>query len=179
MAQLSDTPVLTTERLIIRAPEPQDVDIVVPFLMADRAKWVGGGTDCDAGKAWRMYAIIAGHWVIRGYGTFVFCDRDTGRPIGTAGPWYPGNWPEQELGWFVWDPADEGKGIAFEAVKAIRAHAYRDLGWPAAVSYIAKGNARSRALAERLGCMLDEGAAVPYPDEPCWVFRHPGPEALT
>ena len=175
IAQLSDTPVLTTERLTIRAPQPSDVDATIPFLMSERASWVGGGLDCDMGKAWRIFSILAGHWVLRGYGTFVYCDRETGRPIGGAGPWFPGNWPEQELGWTVWNAEDEGKGFAYEAVLAIRDHAFHALGWETAVSYIAHGNARSRALAERLGCTLDATADAPNPEIPTWVFRHPAP----
>ncbi len=175
ISTLANTPVLTTDRLTIRAPQAGDEAYMIPFAMSDRAKWAGGGTEFDLGKAWRMFAIIAGHWIIRGYGTFIFCDRADGRPIGGAGPWHPGNWPEKELGWTVWDPADEGKGLAHEAVVAVRRHVYEALGWETAVSYIAIGNMRSRALAERLGCKLDEAAAAPNPETPTWVFRHPGP----
>lgn len=179
MATLANTPVLTTERLTIRAPQAGDEAGLIPFAMSDRAKWIGGGEDCDLGKAWRIFAIIAGHWVARGFGTFIFCDKATGRPIGSAGPWFPGNWPEEELGWTVWDTADEGQGLAYEAMQAIRAHAFSHLGWKTAVSYIAQGNTRSRALAERLGCSLDESAPAPDTDTPTWVFRHPAPAEIT
>lgn len=179
MAELSNTPVLTTERLTIRAPQAGDEAAFIPFAMSARASWIGGGEDCELGKAWRIFAIIAGHWTIRGYGSFIYADRETGKPMGSAGPWFPGNWPERELGWTVWDPADEGRGLAHEAMVAVRDHVYGTLGWDTAVSYIAHGNARSRALAERLGCTLDETAPPPYPDEPTWVFRHPAPGALT
>ncbi len=172
---LSDTPVLTTERLVIRAPQAGDEAQLIPFAMSDRAKYVGGGSDCDLGKAWRIFAIIAGHWVIRGYGTFVYCERETGTPIGSAGPWFPGNWPEPELGWTIWHPEHEGRGFAHEAMVAIRAFAYQTLGWTTAVSYIDEDNTRSQALAERLGCTRDPQAASPHPDEPVWVYRHPSP----
>ncbi|MEM9754380.1 MAG: GNAT family N-acetyltransferase [Pseudomonadota bacterium] len=175
---LQDTPVLTTDRLTIRAPQAGDEAALIPFAMSDRAKWIGGGADCDLGQAWRIFAKIAGHWVIRGYGTFVLCDRASGRPIGSAGPWYPGNWPEQELGWTIWSAADEGLGYAYEAMRAIRGHAYAALGWTTAVSYIAHGNHRSRALAERLGCTVDTDAATPDRETPTWVFRHPGPDEV-
>ena len=74
----------------------------------------------------------------------------------------------------LWDRA-EGRGIAFEAIRAVRAHAYRTLGWPGAVSYIEPENARSIRLAERLGCVrVDE--PTPYPGGLVW--RHPAPEAV-
>lgn len=177
--RLTDSPVLTTERLVIRAPQAGDEAYMIPFATSARASWIGGGADCSAGKAWRIFSIIAGHWVIRGYGSFIYCDREDGRPIGSAGPWFPGDWPEQELGWTVWDAADEGKGLAHEAMLAIRAYTFETLGWKTAVSYIAHGNHRSRALAERLGCTLDETAATPHPEDPTWVFRHPTPGGHT
>ena len=177
IASLSNTPVLTTERLLIRAPEGKDVEATIPFLMTDRARFVGGGADCDPGRAWRIFSTLSGHWVLHGYGSFVYCDRETGRQIGAAGPWFPGDWPEREFGWTVWSEADEGRGYAFEAMVAIRDFAFGALGWDTAVSYIDPANSRSRALAERLGCTLDEGAQVPHPSDPCLVYRHPHPGA--
>lgn len=176
---LTDTPVLTTERLILRAPEASDFEVFAPFVMSDRARFIGGGADKDIGHAWRVLAILTGHWHLRGYGTFVLTDHASGRPIGSAGPWHPANWPEQELGWTIWAEADEGKGFAREAMVALRSHVYDDLGWPTAVSYIDARNERSIALARRLGCTLDEGALYPQSDEPMLVWRHPAPSELT
>ncbi|MBF9035386.1 GNAT family N-acetyltransferase [Rhodobacterales bacterium HKCCE2091] len=174
-ARLADTPVLTTERLTIRAPEASDIDAFIAFATHERARFIGGGAETTPGQAWRIFAILSGHWHLRGYGTFVYAERGTGRPIGSAGPWHPGNWPEQELGWTVWGAGDEGRGYAHEAMLAIRDHAFGALGWTTAVSYIDPANTRSIALAERLGCTLDPDAPVPYSDEPTLVYRHPAP----
>ena len=47
------------------------------------------------------------------------------------------------------------------------------------MSYIAEGNARSVALAERLGAVLDLEAAAPEaPGKRVLVYRHPRPEGL-
>ena len=73
----------------------------------------------------------------------------------------------------MWDPAAEGKGYAFEAAQAARAHAFDVLGWETAVSYIDPGNARSIELAERLGAVRDPEAA-PF-HEGDLVFRHSAP----
>ena len=81
--------------------------------------FLGGGADKDIGHAWRVLAIFSGHWHLRGYGIFVAEHRAEGRPIGSAGPWFPGDWPEEELGWTIWDEADEGRGYAREAFRAI------------------------------------------------------------
>ncbi len=175
---LVDTPILRTARLILRVPEAGDFRTLAPFVMSDRARFVGGGADKDIGHAWRALAVIAGHWHLRGYGTFVLTDKATGTPVGSAGPWHPGNWPERELGWTIWTEEAEGRGYAFEAVTELRRHAYADLGWDTAVSYIDARNERSLALARRLGCTLDADADRPPADEPLQVWRHPGPSEV-
>ena len=173
--RLIDTPILTTERLILRAPEASDFEGFLPFVTSDRARFIGGGTDKTLGQAWRILAVVTGHWHLRGWGSFVMVTRTTGQPIGLAGPWMPGDWPEPELGWTIWTAEAEGRGYAHEATLALRRHAYADLGWSTAVSYIDERNTRSLALARRLGCTLDPAAARPNPDEPLQVWRHPAP----
>ena len=178
IARLENTPVLTTERLTLRAPQASDFEVFAAFAMCDRARYVGGGADKDIGHAWRMLAVISGHWHLRGFGSFVAEDRATGKPIGSMGPWFPGDWPEEELGWTIWTEEAEGKGYAFEAVTALRRHAYEALGWRTAVSYIDPSNTRSRALAERLGCEIDAKAQVPVRDNEIEAWRHPAPEEI-
>lgn len=65
-----------------------------------------------------------------------------------------------------------GQGLAAEAAGAARAHAFGALGWTTAVSYVDPGNARSIALAERMGAIRDDAAPVPHSDRPCLVYRH-------
>jgi RimJ/RimL family protein N-acetyltransferase len=142
--------------------------------MSDRAQFIRDG-EADETKAWRAFGHFIGHWVLHGFGSFVITQKGSDQAIGSAGPWFPFGWPEKEIGWVIWSPEAEGKGIAFEAATAARAHAYQALGWTTAVSYIAHDNARSIALAKRLGATLDPDAATPR-NEPCFVYRHPKPE---
>jgi RimJ/RimL family protein N-acetyltransferase len=175
-ARLADPPVLETRHLTLRAPRMEDFDAWAAFVGSDRGVFIGG--PLDLGNAWRGFAHVAGMWALRGYGSFVFCLRGSDAPLGMTGPWHPADWPEREIGWTVWDAAHEGKGLAFEAATAARAFAYGSLGWPTAVSYIARGNARSVALAARLGARLDPDAAHPHADDPdVLVYRPPAPEA--
>ena len=172
---LTGTPTLDTERFVLRAPDPGDYPVWESFFLSERAEFVGGGPEHDKGRAWRAFASLIGHWAMRGFGLFVLEARDTGTAIGAAGPWFPALWPEPELGWSLWNPAAEGKGLMAEAVPAIRDHCFRDLGWETAVSYVDKRNARSIALAERMGCTRDAAADRPDPND--IVFRHPGSAA--
>ncbi|MGB0661979.1 MAG: GNAT family N-acetyltransferase [Mangrovicoccus sp.] len=168
-------PVITTERLTLRRPEPDDLELWTEFFLSPRGEYIRG--EATPGLAWRAFATILGHWQIHGYGLFVITDTASGKTLGAAGPWNPGDWPEPETGWTIWDPAAEGQGIAYEASLATRRYIYTELRWPRIVSYIAFENKRSAALAERLGCVLDQSAAHP-PGKPCFVYRHPGPEAV-
>jgi RimJ/RimL family protein N-acetyltransferase len=174
--RLTDTPVLETARLILRAPKASDFDALHAFSMSERSRFVRPENP-TLGQSWRGLAQITGMWALRGYGLFIVTDKATGARLGHAGPWHPGDWPEAELGWAIWLPEAEGRGYAAEAALAARAHAYDTLGWKTAVSYIHPDNTRSIALAERLGCTPDDTADFPG-EGPCHVYRHPSPEAL-
>lgn len=167
---LHPTPTLNTARLTLRAPKSSDWPHWRNFAASDRASFVGG--PIDEAKAWRAFGHVIGMWVLRGYGSFVFEETATGQPLGMCGPWHPADWPEAELGWTVWSAAAEGKGYAYEAATAARAHAFADLGWQTAVSYIDPDNASSIALALHLGAIMDPAAPPPPFDKPVLVFRH-------
>lgn len=174
MIALSGTPVLHTARLTLRAPVAADWPHWQAFAASPRAAFVGG--PLDAGRAWRAFGHVIGMWVLRGWGSFVFHLKDSPQPLGMCGPWQPFDWPEPELGWTVWSPEAEGRGLAFEAVTAARAHAFGTLGLTTAVSYIDPENARSIALATRLGARRDPQAATPAVfEKPAFVFRHGAP----
>lgn len=172
---LAHTPVLATERLTLRAPGPQDWPAFAAFMTSPRSAFIRPA-EIDEGKIWRAFGHVIGHWVLRGFGNFVFTAKGSDAALGMAGPWFLAGWPEREIGWTLWSAEAEGKGYAREAAAAARDHAFRDLGWDTAVSYIDPGNARSIALAERLGACRDDAARHPG-DEPCLVYRHPGLEA--
>lgn len=173
---LADTPVLETERLNLRAPGPQDWPVFREMMASDRSRFIRPG-EIDEGQAWRAFGHIIGHWVLRGWGLFVFTSRNDDSALGATGPWYPAGWPEPEIGWSVWSADAEGKGVAFEAASAARGYAYSELNWSTAVSFIDPANSRSIALAERLGATVDKTAATPN-DADCLVYRHPAPEDL-
>lgn len=171
MVSLSDTPVLTTDRLILRAPQADDWPAWQGFALGPRSRWIGGPLQAP-GQAWRAFGHVIGHWVLRGFGMFMVQERDSGAAIGLVGPWRPDGWPENELGWSLFAAAGEGRGYAHEAALATRDFAARQLGWTTAVSYILPANDRSAALAQRLGAARDADAAHPG-TEPCDVWRHP------
>lgn len=173
MIALASTPTIRTDRLRLRAPQGSDWPHWRAFHASDRARFIGGGPDQPTGQSWRAFGHVIGHWVMRGFGSFVFTRNDDDQPLGMAGPWFPDGWPEREIGWTVWNAAAEGKGYAQEAATAARGHAFQTLGWDSAVSYIRPDNARSIALAERMGAHHDAAAPTPGAIAECLVYRHP------
>lgn len=171
---LAGIPVLETERLVLRAPKASDVEAYIAAHDDPRAQWMGGNQGRDA--AWRTFALVTGHWALRGFGLWAVTEKGSDACLGTVGCWFPEGWPEREIGWFVF-PGAEGRGIAREAALAARDHAFRTLGWTTAVSYVHPANGRSIRLAERLGAIRDDAAARPKPELGTLVFRHPAPEA--
>ncbi|WJY22004.1 GNAT family N-acetyltransferase [Fontisubflavum oceani] len=167
------TQTLVTNRLTLRRPAAQDAEATTAFYMSERSNMAGGHVPRPA--AWRHFASTLGHWEVRGYGLWAVTRRGEDAIIGLVGPYFPDGWPETELGWLMFD-GSEGAGYAFEAAEAARIHCYDTLGWTTAVSYIAPGNTRSIALAERLGCTLDETAIEPKPGT--LVYRHPAPSEI-
>ncbi|TQS71391.1 GNAT family N-acetyltransferase [Rhodobacteraceae bacterium] len=174
MIALSPTPVLHSQRLVLRAPAAKDWPHWRGFQASERGAFMRPGV-FEEGLAWRGWATVIGHWVMHGWGPFVFTRHDDDRGLGLVGPWQPAGWPEAEILWGVWSQSDEGQGLVAEAATCARAHLYRDLGWRGAVSYVAPENTRSARLAERLGAVIDHDASGPA-GKACLVYRHPTPE---
>lgn len=175
MALSLDIPRIETERLVLRGPEHRDFEPLAAFF-ADESRAAGFGGAMPRDEAWRWFASSIGHWALHGYGFWTVEPKETGEPAGICGIWNPEGWPEPEIGWVLFKNA-EGKGIAYEAAQAARAHAYAHFGLTTLTSNILPGNARSVALAERLGAWHERTYEnIRHGTE--MLYRHPGPEAL-
>ena len=163
--------ILTTARLTLVPPAERHIPAYTAFLASPRA--AARGWQALPHEAWRHFAAILGHGILRGFGPFVAEERGTGRALGLFGPWWPEGQPEREVKWTLFDAADEGRGYALEAARACLSHVFGPLGWAGAVSYITPDNARSAALAQRLGAVQDgtwttppAGTKPPSPGQP-------------
>lgn len=156
-------PDLVTERLCLRMPRLEDFEHRAAFYASPRSVHEDG--PIGRAMAWRIWASEVGQWPLLGYGPFSVEDRATGAYLGEVGIYNPVGFPEPELGWFVL-PEAEGRGYAAEAARAVMAWARASFGWDHLISIIAPGNARSIALALRLGGVhsnrpgVDEGDVV-------------------
>ncbi|MEO0390847.1 MAG: GNAT family N-acetyltransferase [Pseudomonadota bacterium] len=152
-------PTLTTDRLILRAPVEADFDALAAFYETDRSVWHGG--PLPRYRAWSAFAANLGHWVLRGFGLWTLEHRSTGAVAGRCGIWSPEGWREPEIAWTAYD-GFEGRGLIFEAAQAVRDAAFGSFGLASIASPIHPDNARSIALAKRLGATEDGTWTLPH-----------------
>jgi RimJ/RimL family protein N-acetyltransferase len=145
-------PTLETDRLLLRPPSAEDYDAWAAFMADPVAARFVGGAQPPAG-AWRSLAMMAGSWVISGFGNFSVVEKASGRWVGRAGPWQPADWPGPEIGW-AFDRSAWGKGYATEAAQRCLAFAFEVLGWDRVVHPIDPANIASIAVAQRIGSTL-------------------------
>jgi RimJ/RimL family protein N-acetyltransferase len=164
---MTDIPTIETDRLVLRAQRFGDWPVYAAFLASERATYMGG--PFSEAAAWGMFCHDVGQWTLMGHGALMLEERHGSRCIGQVGI-NPGPlFPEHELGWLLY-PGAEGQGYAFEAASALRHWAFNTFGLKTLVSYIHPDNLSSRRLAERLGAVLDMGAARHDPYD--FVYRH-------
>ncbi|MCZ7675194.1 MAG: GNAT family N-acetyltransferase [Roseovarius sp.] len=172
-ASPAGVPVIETAELVLRGYREADFEAFAAFSASPRACFVGGPQ--TRWEAWRSFMAAIGHWGLRGYGMWIVECRDTGQVAGRVGVMMNDGWLEPELAWHLYD-GFEGRGLAWQAARAARAHAARHWGMPALISYIDPANTRSRRLAERLGARPERDVEVL--SRPCQLWRHPAAGGL-
>lgn len=160
-------PTLETERLLLRAPTPDDFPAFFEIMSSERARFMGG--PFDEWGAWGMLCHDIAGWGLFGHGGLMIERKPDGLCIGQVGINHGPLFPEKELGWMLYE-GHEGHGFATEAAAALRDWAFGTPGLPTLVSYCDPGNTRSIAVAERLGAVRDDTA--PRQDADDVVMRH-------
>lgn len=141
------TPILTTPRLGLRAPEARDLDAYASFFADQRASHFYGGP-LRRDQAYGILCRDIGHWALRGFGKFVITRDDT--PLGGCGIVHPEGWPSHELTWWLL-PEARGTGIAQEASRAVLGWARDSLGRDRVETHFRDENIAARRLTETLG----------------------------
>lgn len=168
---INGIPVIETEDLILRGYRETDFSPFAAFAASERSRFAGGPQSRH--DSWRSFMASIGHWALRGYGMWMIEHRESGRVAGRVGVILNDGWHEPELGWHVYD-GFEGRGYAYQASLAARAHAARHRGLNPLMSYIDPANERSLRLARRLGCTYERDVEVV--GKPCQLWRHPKEE---
>jgi RimJ/RimL family protein N-acetyltransferase len=145
------TPVLETERLVLRAPTLADFpDSYAMWRMPEVNKHIGGKPRSEE-DSWARMQRYVGHWALLGFGMWIVRDK-AGAFIGEVGfmenrrEMTPG-FTAVEVGW-VLVPTVHGKGYATEAMRVV-------LAW--GDSYFEHAPLDERLVRGRVECMIDEG----------------------
>jgi RimJ/RimL family protein N-acetyltransferase len=142
-------PRVQTERLVLREWRASDFEAYAATAADPEVMRFMGGA-LDRADSWRQMALFAGHWTLRGYGTWAIERRADGALLGRAGLHYPEGWPGLEVGWTLARRA-WGQGYATEAGRAAIDWAWAVIDAPRLISVIDPVNAASVRVAERLG----------------------------
>lgn len=160
-------PTLETARLVLRPPTLDDYPAFAAIMKSDRARYMGGPFD-DWG-AWGMFCHDIVGWSLFGHGALMIERKSDSLCIGEVSINHGPLFTEKELGWMLYE-GHEGHGYATEAAAALRDWAFAELGLATLVSYCDPENARSIAVAMRLGAVRDDNA--PREDADDVVMRH-------
>ncbi len=160
-------PTLTTKRLRLRAP--RNTDFAAYVMIAATADGDDPTDPAVRDALWLDFAQMAAGWLLRGSGVWSVERLSDGALVGFLPLNHEQGDPELEIGWFLC-AVHRGHGYATEAAAAARAFAFATLGLKKLVSYIDPANARSIAVAERLGARRE-----PQMQDGSLVYRHPAP----
>lgn len=167
---MSGGPFLITERLELWQPVRDDL-AAMHAIVSDAATGRYLAAQNGMADQFQRFARNAGSWWLYGYGSFTVRRRGSSEVIGNCGLFH--SWrglgedfdDRPEAGWIL-RPDAVGQGLAHEALTASLGWFERAFGAHEIACMIALGNARSFALAERLGfrplrdAVLPDGAEV-------------------
>jgi len=158
------SPLITTERLVLRLPSLEDVDAyAAAYADPETMRYLGDGSTATREQVLQGIPRWLERWEANGIGLFSAESRETGRLVGRVGflVWDTGDWTvsdlaeageraKVELGWMVvrehW-----GHGYATEAALALRDWGIAERGLTRLISLIRPGNDRSVRVAEKIG----------------------------
>jgi RimJ/RimL family protein N-acetyltransferase len=167
---------LRTPRLLLRQWRPGD-EVAMGQINTDPevARYLNRPVGAAATRA--FYAMVLAHWEEHGFGFWAVQSREPenqGAFLGFIGAGHPSFVPELstrvEIGWrlarSVW-----GRGLATEGARAVRDHIFDALDVPELISIIHPENARSQAVARKLGMSVSEHVRNPVMDMQVEVWQ--------
>lgn len=162
-------PLLETEHLLLRGPQPEDLPEAVAMHTDPAFYRFLGGQPHPEEDVWRRLLGQHGHWALLGYGHWSIEEKSTGRFIGTVGfadfkrAITPSLQGLPEAGW-VLAPRIHGQGYASQAVRAALAWADQHLPARRTVCIIDPDNEASLRVAGKFG--YREFARTWYKEQP-------------
>jgi RimJ/RimL family protein N-acetyltransferase len=150
-----------TPRLVLRPPDASDLEAFVEIHEDPEVirHITIVGQPNGRPSAWRLLALMLGHWHLRGYGQWAVVEKATRHVIGRVGLWNPEGWPGVEVGWVI-RRSRWGNGFATEAARESIRFAFDEVGADHLISIIRPDNARSIRVAEKIGETLERTETI-------------------
>ncbi len=146
---------LETERLILRLPKNDDTPEIAKMHADPEIMSMAGCSPLSPQENSDYCRKNLEQWQIKSYGMYFLEEKETGDFCGLVGlrPCEKTSIPE--LGWILLK-SKWGKGLALEAARAVKDHAFQNLGITEIHHYIDPHNTRSIRLVEKLGATRDK-----------------------
>jgi RimJ/RimL family protein N-acetyltransferase len=156
---------LETDRLLLRAPVPDDADALAPMYGDPEVmRFVGDGRTLTRADTERSVKRMIDRWEADGFGLFTTVRKGDDEIIGRVGllVWNTDTWEpttradatnvpsEVEVGYTLGKPF-WGQGYATEAAGAVRDYALDELAAERLIALIIHGNTASENVARKLG----------------------------
>ncbi len=139
--------------------------LVAVNLDAEVVRYLTGGTPIPARESRTLSRDIERHWEQFGFGLWAAIERETGEGLGFVGlshpRWFPALAPAVEVGWRLRRDA-WGRGFATEGARAAVELGFGALALGEVIALIHPENARSAAVARRLGMEVTSTVAHPF-----------------
>jgi RimJ/RimL family protein N-acetyltransferase len=164
--------IATTTRLRLRELDEGDAGFMVELLnQPDFLRFIGdrGVRDLEQARTYLHDGPVASY-ASHGMGMYAVEPRAGGTPLGVCGLVVREGLAGPDIG-FAFLPQHYGRGYAFEAASAMRAHARHALRLPRVLAIVSPGNDRSIALLHRLGLRDAGTVTLPGKDEEILLFE--------
>tara|TARA_Y100000815_G_scaffold271766_1_gene299079 strand:+ start:716 stop:1306 length:591 start_codon:yes stop_codon:yes gene_type:complete len=169
-------PELETERLVLRAYQSSDLDVLAQIWADPAVTRFIGNQPRPRAQVWAAMERSFGSWIMLGYGFWVVTDKAKGEILGECGlmealrDMSPPISGVPEAGW-VFGANAWGRGYASEALGAVFAWADQSLDCAQTVCIIDPENSSSLRLAARIGYKVARTST--FMDAEVYVLERP------
>ncbi|MFC5831187.1 GNAT family N-acetyltransferase [Nonomuraea insulae] len=168
---------LTTERLLLRSPNEDDIDPLATMNADPEVmRYIGDGSVLPLDRDRTAAGIVRaqGEWEERGFGMVSVIVRETGQYTGwvtlTVPTFLPEILPAVEIGWRL-SRQHWGAGYATEAAGALLRFGLVDCGLDRVVSIRHVDNLRSKRVMDKIGMRFGLETVVPAHGQPVAVHE--------
>lgn len=152
-----DFKTMETDRLILRALTPEVYQqVFTSYNDGELRQFFGCSTDEDLAEERRKYEDGLRMYK-KSFLVFQLMEKASGKVIGWCGyhTWYLPHY-RAEIGYMLTDEAAKGRGYMKEALRAVLAYGFTDMGLKRVEAFIGPGNVPSLKLVKALG-FTEEG----------------------